>query len=216
MIEILTGDFRELSKQLADNSVDLVLTDPPYSKDCIPLWRDMAEITARVLKPGGFLVSYSGQMYLPQVLNLLGEHLEYYWFIPLVMKGPNCRVFLRKLGQQAKPVLIYSKGKAGTHEWWTDYIESPYRSKKYHKWGQSLVPFRQLAEWFSRPGDLILDPFLGGGTTALACLQTGRSCIGYEIDETMADVARQRLATAQLPLPISAPETVTQLGLITS
>jgi len=200
MIRIEQGDFRELSDGLADGSVDLVLTDPPYPEKFLPLWSDLARVSARVLAPGGFLVAYSGQMFLPEVMQRLGEHLRYYWTAFLHMRGPNVLVRNRTLGQQAKPILVYSKGKPNTHVYWTDYVLSPSRSKAYHKWGQSVAPFRQLTEWFSEPGDLILDPCLGGGTTAVACFQTNRDCIGYEIDAATADTARQRVATAQLPL----------------
>jgi len=212
MIQIVTGDFRKLSNELADSSVDLVLTDPPYGCEYLPLWRDLARIAARVLKPSGFLVAYSGQLYLRDVMGMLDEHLAYYWLGTVYMPGANCRVWPRKLRQQVKPILVYSNGKPGNHRWWTDYIVSPngHGSKKHHAWGQTVAPFRQLVEWFSNSGNLVLDPLLGGGTTALACLQTGRDCIGYEINPATADIARARLASAQLPLPMP---TVTQEAL---
>ena len=49
---------------------------------------------------------------------------------------------------------------------------------------------------FTQPGDLILDPFTGSGTTGVACVQTGRRFIGIEIDPTYADIARARIAKA--------------------
>jgi len=204
MIEIKTGDFRELSKGLADDSVDLVLTDPPYGREYLPLWADLGRIAARVLRPGGFLVAYSGQMYLPEVMGMLGAHLRYYWLCALHMPGAGAKIWSRKLRQQAKPALVYSKGKPGKHEWWCDYLVSPngHGDKKYHHWGQTIAPVKQLLVWYSYPGNLVLDPCIGSGTTAVACLQTGRNCIGYEIDPMVADVARARLASAQLPLPM--------------
>ena len=47
---------------------------------------------------------------------------------------------------------------------------------------------------FSRPGDLIVDPFLGSGTTAVSAIQTGRNYLGIEISPEYCDLARQRLA----------------------
>jgi hypothetical protein len=207
VIDVRTGDFRHLSDELEGGSVDLVLTDPPYPKEYLPLWSDLGRVAARVLKPGGFLVAYSGQLYLRDVMRMLDEYLAYYWLGAVHMPGANCRVWPRKLRQQAKPLLVYSNGKPGFHRWWTDYIVSPngHGDKNHHRWGQTVAPFRQLVEWFSGPGDLVLDPCLGGGTTAVACLQTGRDCVGYEIDPAVADVARDRLATAQLPLFVPVP-----------
>ncbi len=50
----------------------------------------------------------------------------------------------------------------------------------------------------SRPGDLVLDPFLGSGTTAEVCLELGRACVGIEIREDYLSIAAQRLEQAQL------------------
>ena len=201
MIDILTGDFRELSNELADGSVDLVLTDPPYPKKYLPLWSDLGRVAARVLKPGGFLVAYSGQMFLPEVMRRLGEYLNYYWLGGLRHVAGSGRIWNRRVLQAMKPFLVYAKHPMKTKKmWFTDLVTSPAQSKEYHAWGQSVAPFRYLVERFSNPGDLVLDPMLGGGTTAMACLQTGRDCIGYEIDPAVADVARQRIAEAQLPL----------------
>lgn len=77
--QIKTGDFRQGCKRLADDSVDLIVTDPPYPKQYLPLWADLARVAARVLKPGGFLVAYSGQIHLATMMMMLSEHLTYYW-----------------------------------------------------------------------------------------------------------------------------------------
>jgi len=53
------GDFRELIKKLNTDSIDLVLTDLPYHKEYLPLWSDLSKHSARVLKPGKFLITYA-------------------------------------------------------------------------------------------------------------------------------------------------------------
>jgi len=52
---------------------------------------------------------------------------------------------------------------------------------------------RRLIELYTFEGDVILDPFMGSGTTAIAALDTGRHYVGYEVDETYVGLARQRL-----------------------
>ena len=52
----------------------------------------------------------------------------------------------------------------------------------------------------TRPGDTVLDPFMGSGTTGVACVQTGRNFIGIEIDEGYFNLAKQRIEQAQPPL----------------
>jgi site-specific DNA-methyltransferase (adenine-specific) len=52
---------------------------------------------------------------------------------------------------------------------------------------------RRCIKLFSYVGDTVLDPFLGSGTTLIACLQTGRKGIGIEIDRKYCEIAKQRL-----------------------
>ncbi len=76
-----------------------------------------------------------------------------------------------------------------------------YKGKWYHLWGQAEFTARYLIECFSRPGDLVLDPFVGGGTTPYVCSLLSRRCIGFEIDPNVADIARARIAGWK-PLPV--------------
>ncbi len=55
---------------------------------------------------------------------------------------------------------------------------------------------RRFIELYTYQGDLVLDPFLGSGTTAVAALLTGRHYVGYEIDPRYVEMARQRIETA--------------------
>ena len=207
MIEILTGDFRELSKNIESDSIDLVCTDPPYPREFLPLWADLGRVAARVLKPSGFLVSYSGNMFLPEVMGMLGEHLSYYWLGGLYHRGPKSRIWARNILQAMKPILVYQKPPYKIQSYrFIDLVESPKQDKRHHKWGQPVIPTRRLVEAFSNESDLIFDPFLGGGTTAVACRQTGRNCIAHEIDPEVAERARKRVATCQMPL--IKPETI--------
>lgn len=50
-----------------------------------------------------------------------------------------------------------------------------------------------IISW-SNPGDVVLDPFMGSGTTAVACIRTGRKYIGFELDEKYCSIARQRVS----------------------
>ena len=52
----------------------------------------------------------------------------------------------------------------------------------------------------TKPGDTILDPFMGSGTTGVACMQTGRKFIGIEIDPTYFAIAEKRIKEAQMQL----------------
>ena len=84
-IKIECGDFRDLSRKINDESIDIIITDPPYPYEFINLWSDLAEIASRILKPSGFVIAYTGKLYLLEVMNRLGEHLEYYWMMSYKM-----------------------------------------------------------------------------------------------------------------------------------
>lgn len=73
-----------------------------------------------------------------------------------------------------------------------------------HRWPYSAHPFhgaekpvglcRQLVEWSVPAGDVVLDPFIGSGTTLLAALQSGRRAIGIEVEERYCEIAAKRLS----------------------
>ena len=55
---------------------------------------------------------------------------------------------------------------------------------------------RRLIKLYTRPGDVVLDPFMGAGATAVAAVQTGRRYIGYDVSETYCTLAQARVAKA--------------------
>jgi DNA modification methylase len=71
----MLGDFREKCKDIPDNSIDLVFTDPPYTKECISLYKDLAEIAFRKLRKVAALLrilsSYHYEKYM-----IISSHLE--------------------------------------------------------------------------------------------------------------------------------------------
>jgi len=181
---IWLGDFRELVKQLDNESIDLIVTDPPYPKEFLLLWSDLAKEAKRLLKPSGFLISYSGQMYLPQVMNMLAEYLDYYWLGMLYHKGPTGQRFEVNMWNRAKPILFYQNPpRKPQSKWLEDVIESEKPDKAKHEWGQSINPVSKLIECFSFEGETVLDPFAGGGTTIEACILLKRQCYACETDE---------------------------------
>ncbi len=68
---------------------------------------------------------------------------------------------------------------------------------RYHPTQKPLRLIENLLAKFTRPGDFVLDPFMGSGTTGVACVRTGRNFIGIEIDPTYFAIAERRIAEAQ-------------------
>lgn len=180
---LLAGDFQTRLADLPDASVDLIVTDPPYPTESLPLWLDLAEMAARVLGPRGLLFAWSGQIHLPQVMAHLDEHLQYGWIFALHMPhGLNSRIMGRHIIQSWKPVLAYSPGPWPSGEWGADVLMSPKAEKDRHRWQQTAAPAQRLIERYSPPDGLVIDPFTGTGTFGWAARQAGRRFIGCEPD----------------------------------
>ena len=64
---------------------------------------------------------------------------------------------------------------------------------RYHPCQKNLELIKQLILRHSNPNDIVLDPFIGGGTTAIACIATGRSYIGFERDKGYFDISIRRI-----------------------
>ena len=194
-ITLRLGDFRELIKDLGDDSIDLVLTDPPYSKEYLPLWKDLAREAARVLKPGSFLIVYSGQAHLLEVLNMLSQYLEYYWLGMLYHKGPTGQRFEVNMWNRAKPILFYQKPPHQKQSLWLeDVILSEAPDKDNHRWGQSIEPLSKLIEVFCPQNGIVLDPMAGGCSVIEAASITRRQVIAYEIDMDAYQKAKERFS----------------------
>lgn len=191
-ITLLNEDFR--TSNIEDNSVDLILTDPPYPEEYLDLWGDLSEFAYKKLKPSGFLVAYSGQYHLIKVMVMLREHLEYYWTMAMLLPGGTQLLNNWNLMCGWKPILIYQKEPFKTREnTFYDTVISPKGEKELHKWQQSEGGVRKLVDIFSKEGDLIIDPFAGSGTFPLVAYQMKRRAIGIEIDRQTYLSAKERI-----------------------
>lgn len=78
-----------------------------------------------------------------------------------------------------------------------------FRKGREHPTQKPVDLCRWLIEKSTDPGATVLDPFMGSGTTGVACVQTGRSFIGIEIDPTYFEIAQRRIRDAQAQLPLA-------------
>lgn len=195
-IQIIIKDLRLLTAEdIASESVDCIITDPPYPKDFIDLFDDLGSLAARVLKPGGSLVVMTGQLYLPRYIELLSKYLTYHWILAYTTPGGQAvQVWNQEVNTFWKPLLWFVKDQRDSR-WVSDVVNTPVNAndKQHHHWGQSVEGMQAIVEKFTNPGDCILDPFLGGGTTGLVCKATKRKFIGVEIDEAVAKQALTRI-----------------------
>ena len=110
-------------------------------------------------------------------------------------------------------ILVFSKGTFSRRK--TEGKEDTITREQFMEWTKSVwrfnpesarkvghpapfpveLPYR-LIQLFSFTGDIVLDPFMGSGTTAIAALQSGRKYVGYEIDEGYVKLAEERIASS--------------------
>jgi hypothetical protein len=193
----------ELIQHVEPGSVDVIITDPPYAREYLPCWSELAEFAATALKPGGLLVAISGQAHLPEVIERLGERLSYWWECNYATPGTVGENIARRVSISRKPVLVYVNGGSYRGRPFGDNIVSPAAEKlqsgllhtggSERNWGQTEGGTRELVLRFSEPDDLVCDPFLGSGTTAAIALRSGRRFLGCDLDPECIEVTRKRL-----------------------
>lgn len=186
----------DLVDHVEPGSVDVFITDPPYPAEYLSCYSDLSHTAAKLLKPGGLCVAMAGQSYLPEIYARLGEALSYHWTIGYLTPGGQAvQLWDRHVNTFWKPVLVYSNG-SYDGDWFGDVARSDVNDndKDHHHWGQSESGMADLIRRVSAAGDLVCDPFLGGGTTAVVAAQLGRRVVGCDIDADALDVTRQRFA----------------------
>ncbi len=90
--------------------------------------------------------------------------------------------YLLAKGEPAKPHVLLQ-----------DVLEWRYTGNERHPTEKPLVAMMLLVEAFSAPGEIVLDPFVGSGTTAVAAKQCGRRYIGIDIEPVYAQQAQERV-----------------------
>ena len=156
----------------------------------------------RISKPGasGYLwCSDDYVSYINRIVEKVG--FKFRKVIHWHKTNPFPAIYTRKMYANSMEILVhFSKGspKTWNHKKTNEmhnFIETPIcmgKERKQHKTQKPLkvcVPFIEIS---SNEGDLVLDPFMGSGTTALACLKTNRNFIGYEISKKYCGLIQER------------------------
>lgn len=177
--ELVNGDFRENGP--GAESVSLIFTDPPYDRESVGLYADLAKQAAECLIPGGSLLCYAGHYLVPEIIKLMSEHLRYWWIIAMVHGGASARMHSYHVYAEWKPILWFVKeGRRGT-EMVKDCVKSQHQGKGDHEWQQSTTEAEYYIKHLTHEGEVVYDPMAGSGTTLIAAAATNRFGYGCEI-----------------------------------
>jgi len=193
-LELHHGDFKKVLSDYDDSSIDHIITDPPYDKEALELWEQLATVAADKLKDGGYLIAYSGQSYLPQVYDILSNELNYIWQLTVSHESEGKHPY-HSISIGYKPVLLFGKETSGYRgSLVTDTVDIGAREKDEHEWQQSAREASKFVEKFTEPNDVICDPMCGSGTTGIAAIQNDRQAILIDNDAEAIDKTKNRIS----------------------
>jgi len=202
----------ESLKKIPDKSVDLIFFDPPYNKG-----KDY----------GVYKDNLSSEDYKKFMVNIVKECLRVSKRgIAIYVNWSHFGFYWRELIPQAEPIIIYKRSSGFTFSplrimqhhhvilttakalkpvksLWDD-VRLPgegylFREPTFnHPAITSLKATKRFIEYFSERGEIILDPFIGIGTTAIAAKSLNRKFLGFELNPKYVGIANRRLLQARL------------------
>lgn len=226
MINIKQGNSVELLKVLESNSIDLLVTDPPYKVATGGVPSDNNNVTLNKNRPKGILTEHS------QLIKIIPKFSEWIPECYRVLKNETHAYFMinssnliqlanevEKAGFKIHNILIWRKNNCTPSQFYmknceyvifcrkgkAKYINNMGDSKIVHDFnniiGNKVHPTEkpvELMQYYiensSKENDVVLDPFMGSGSTGVACLKSNRKFIGFEIDENYYQIATDRLS----------------------
>ena len=217
-IQLYLGDCLELMKAISDKFIDLIITDPPYgvnyegghfhsgdvnivrkreklANDTTNVYPALFKEAYRLLKDGsgGGYVFYAGS--LSQYVYPPSPFEKYQM---LIWGKSNARyaAMMARYKHNFEPIIWLQKpptkwrGKTTeTSLWWMKANATNY----FHPTEKPKGVISRMIQNSSDKSDTILDPFMGSGTTGVACKELGRKFIGIEIEPKYFEIAKRRI-----------------------
>jgi len=199
-IDVRLGAFPDVLADLATGSVTLIVADPPWNS--AQAWADLGPFAARVLVPNGIVVAYIGNRHCFDALDRLREHLTpiRLAFLPVLHRDawdPEV-----KCDEGGSFIAVFAKGRFDPPRPWRSVVPGAVDGR-WHPYERPLENVKHYVSAFSEPGDLVVDPFLGGGTTAVACAELDRCFVGCEVDLNAFEAVTARIRALGLTREIS-------------
>lgn len=223
--QILNGDAYELIKQLPDKSIDLIVTDPPYelakrssttgyfSKSINNLYEDFEDANVMGGVLNSILDEFMRVMKKPNIYiwcnkKQVAAYLNYFvvkhkcaFEIMVWIKSNPIPLCGRNYMNDKEFCLYFRKGipLSTTYEtgktYWISQTNKVDKQKYNHPTVKPEFIIDMLIKNSSKEGDVILDCFVGSGTTAVCAKRMSRVYIGFELNKKFFDIANKRIAS---------------------
>ena len=185
----------EFIHSVPKDSMDMVFTDPPWDEGALICYETVGRLANRVLKPGGFVAVYCGKMFLPEILSMLSSWLDYVWMYCVFQPDNNWSMTRANVGifEAWRPIALFRKpGDYREQRFAPDALKCT-RQKQWHDWQQGIEPIEKYIELLTEPGDIVLDPFVGGATVPYAAMRLKRHYLAFDKEEETVRLALARL-----------------------
>jgi site-specific DNA-methyltransferase (adenine-specific) len=198
---LIFGNCLDTLARLPDKSIDLLCTDPPYGIGIA----NTGKLGKATFTPKDWDAAIPPKVCFDEMLRVSkrqiiwgGNHFAHYlppsrcWLVWWKNDGLPCGTFAdceMAWTSFHKPAQVFNSR-------WRGFIRDSKEPRVGHPTQKALEVMKWCIASFSQPGDTILDPFLGSGTTAVAAKLLGRNCIGVERDAEYMEMARERLRRA--------------------
>lgn len=237
--KLYLGDSLKVMRKLADNSVDCIITDPPYNlglfmhkrntnlvkmrenqfayagwdnlkyDDWLNNIDEFLSQSNRVLKKRGTLIIFMAIIKVESVLQLAEKHGFYYKTTGIWHKtNPMPRnMNLQFVNSNECWMYFINEGTSGTFnsegKVRPDFLESsvtPMSEKKLgkHPTQKPIKIIQELIRRVTNENDIVLDPFMGSGTTCVASAMLNRKYIGIDINEEYYNIAKARINSLEV------------------
>jgi len=198
-------DCLEGFKKIPDRSIDLILTDPPYGLNKqgikndhdLSLFYSILPESHRVLKDNSFFITFFSTKFLPYIFK--NNPFQYYW--NFILYCPNGRVMSPIGFTKYMSCVVFKKGNPKMVKRSKDiFVDTPGKMVEpdegfiNHPTPKPKTFIKEILNMFSKEGDIVLDPFIGSGSTAVACKILKRNYIGFDINYDYCKLSKNRIS----------------------
>lgn len=182
MIDLHNAECMELLKKLPNDLVDVIITDPPY--DFMGYQKLQYQMEFERIAKCSIVFSPPENQWITPADQIL------FWVKPVSTKNTS-----KSYARFVEMVFVYGKHVWNHDRHWSQYnnVFTDLVESKEHPYKKPISLIKRFVLNHTNPGDMVLDPFMGSGTTGEVCKALGRDFIGIEKDPDRYEIARQNI-----------------------